>query len=71
MINTCPICFLPIRTPNRFVRFHVRYGPHPIVVLACSYCNLVERQLSRKLNVVDSVRALHVSTFMRRFDIII
>jgi len=66
--SACPICRLKISWPNRLVRFHIRYKP-PMVIWACSYCNLVEYQLRRKKDVVDSTRALLVSTYMLKFGI--
>jgi len=31
-----------------WVRFHVRYGERPIVILACKYCNWLEMVLRTK-----------------------
>jgi len=46
--NFCPICGRSIRAPNCWVRFHVRYGRRPIVILACKYCNWLEMILRTK-----------------------
>jgi len=46
--ETCPICRRKLRAPNVWVRFHVRYGARPIVILACKYCNWIEMMLRTK-----------------------
>jgi len=65
----CPICLVPPRRPNRFVRYHVRYGKRPIVILACKFCNYVEYQLRNGLDIVDTSRAYAVSSYMLQFGI--
>jgi len=46
--GTCPICRRKIIAPNCWVRFHVRYGKRPIVILACRDCNWCEMILRTK-----------------------
>lgn len=65
-IGSCPVCGLVPRGSNRFVRYHIRYSP-PLVVLACSYCNMVERLLRLGVGVFDPVRAGAVAAFQMRF----
>lgn len=40
-ICVCPICRQKVVSPNKWVRYHVRYTP-PIQVLACQFCNHAE-----------------------------
>jgi len=65
----CPICRLKIKKPNKWVRFHIRYGKHPIVILACKYCNYIEWQLRTKKDIVDTTRAYMVANYMLRYGI--
>lgn len=43
--DECPVCRRLIKSPNFWVRFHVRYTAHPIVILACKNCNWIEMLL--------------------------
>lgn len=42
--DICPICRRQIISPNMWVRYHIKYTPE-MVILACKYCNLIEKQL--------------------------
>jgi len=70
MIIHCPVCRMPVRKPNRLVRWHIRYEP-PMQIYACSYCNLVEYQLRHGLDVRDATRAYLVAKYMLKFGIIL
>ena len=74
----CPICTRLILYPNVWVRFHVKYNPE-MVVLACRYCNYVEKCLRCELPTPFSIRSGHrpwrksrtecVVDFMERFGV--
>jgi endogenous inhibitor of DNA gyrase (YacG/DUF329 family) len=42
--DKCPICSRKIVRPNSWVRFHIKYQPE-MVILACKYCNLIEKDM--------------------------
>jgi len=64
----CPICEMPVKYPNRLVRYHVRYE-RPIVILACMYCNYTEYLLRTGQDIRDCSRAIAVSTYMLKYGI--
>lgn len=66
MQKKCPICLLPIKKPNKWVRYHVRYNP-PLVILACSFCNGTEMRIRRglPLSPAMAVRAQKLLNFHR------
>jgi len=67
----CPICRRQIKPPNVWVRFHVRYGPHPIVILACKNCNWVEMLLRTKRydSSIFPDRAQRVISYMKKYSV--
>jgi len=71
VIHTCPICRRPPKFPNRFVRYHVRYGEYPIVILACKYCNFAEYGLrtGEFLTKQARFRIPAVLSYQRKFGI--
>lgn len=69
----CIICRKSIVKPNVWVRFHIRYKPKEICIIACKYCNFAEFAL--RTSNFDGVgrqtkkRIPLVIKFFRKFDI--
>jgi len=68
--DTCPICDMALRLPNRWVRYHVSYEPE-MVILACKYCNLVEQRLRTRLPVPSGLlsREIKVIIYHKKYGL--
>jgi hypothetical protein len=72
--DICPICEMEIKGKNGWVRYHVSYKPE-IVILACKYCNKIERVIRLGLpidtiNDTDMARRMAILNLNTKFSIV-
>lgn len=68
--DKCPICRRNIVKPNCWIRFHIEYNPEK-VILACKYCNLIERQLRLRQNISFNTRNPHTPNRPARSEMVV
>jgi len=73
--DVCPICGHEMFGKNYWVKYHVRYGEKPIIILGCRFCNYTEWLLRNggvdRVRCATPTRVFAIKSFHYKFGVIL